>query len=148
MLGLARIVVPGEARHITQRVNNGQDVFFVEDDRKVYLGFLREYAARWKGILKEKAAPAFQQSFRLNTHTGRPLGSDSFLSKRKHTGVLRDLDVRIRMDGRGRALDNVFIERLWRSVKYEDIYLHEYADGHELHHGQSKYFQFYNHERL
>ena len=51
------------------------------------------------------------------------------------------------MDGCGRALDNLFIERLWRSVKYEDIYLHEYADGLELHHCLSKYLHFYNHER-
>jgi putative transposase len=51
------------------------------------------------------------------------------------------------MAGRGRALDNVFIERLWRSVKYEDIYLREYADGNALHEGLSAYFQFYNHER-
>jgi len=51
------------------------------------------------------------------------------------------------MDGRGRALDNAFIERLWRSVKYEDIYLRDYADGHELHAGLTKYFRFYNHQR-
>lgn len=51
------------------------------------------------------------------------------------------------MDGRGRALDNAFIERLWRSVKYEDIYLRDYADGHALHAGLTKYFRFYNHER-
>lgn len=77
----------------------------------------------------------------FNTDQGSQFTSVEF------TGVLLDRDVRISMDGRGRALDNVFIERLWRSVKYEDIYLHEYADGHELHHGLSKYFQFYNHER-
>ncbi len=203
---LARMVVPGAPHHITQLGNNRQDVFFVDDDHKVYLGFLREYAARyrfaihgyclmtnhvhiigvpedeeglataigrthfrysqyinafhgrsghlwqgrfhscalddvyygnalhyveqnpvrakmvrkawrypwssagvhcgtarddglldlawwrenlgdearWRGILEEKGDPAFQQSFRLNTHTGRPLGSDSFLSKLEH----------------------------------------------------------------
>ena len=43
--------------------------------------------------------------------------------------------------------DNVFIERLWRTVKYEDIYLREYADGHELHAGLARYFHFYNYER-
>ena len=51
------------------------------------------------------------------------------------------------MDGRGRALDNVFIERLWRSVKYEDIYLRDYSDGHDLHRGLARCFRFYNHER-
>ena len=52
------------------------------------------------------------------------------------------------MDGRGRALDNIFIERLWRSVKYEDIYLKEYATVPELDTGLADYFRFYNDERL
>ncbi|TAK46540.1 MAG: hypothetical protein EPO28_02310 [Saprospiraceae bacterium] len=49
--------------------------------------------------------------------------------------------------GKGRALDNVFVERPWRSVKYEDIYLHEYANGLELFDGFEKYFYCYNDER-
>lgn len=55
--------------------------------------------------------------------------------------------IRISMDGRGRALDNVFTERLWRTVKYEDIYLKEYATVVELEGGISAYFTFYNHQR-
>jgi putative transposase len=51
------------------------------------------------------------------------------------------------MDGRGRALDNVMVERLWRSVKYEEIYLWDYADGTEACQGLSWYFPFYNTER-
>ena len=51
------------------------------------------------------------------------------------------------MDGRGRALDNIFIERLWRSVKYEDIYLKDYAAVPELEAGLTDYFRFYNDER-
>jgi len=51
------------------------------------------------------------------------------------------------MDGRGRALDNVFIERLWRSVKYEDIYLKDYQSMLELYQGLKQYFHFYNYER-
>mgnify|MGYP000433397222 CR=1 FL=1 len=51
------------------------------------------------------------------------------------------------MDGRGRVFDNIFIERLWRTVKYEEIYLHDYRDGLELDHGLTTYFQFYNAER-
>jgi putative transposase len=77
----------------------------------------------------------------FNTDQGSQFTSAEF------TGALLALDVRISMDGRGRALDNVFIERLWRSVKYEDIYLHAYVDGHALHAGLSRYFAFYNHER-
>jgi putative transposase len=52
------------------------------------------------------------------------------------------------MDGRGRALDNIFVERLWRSVKYEDIYLKDYRTVGEAKQGLGNYFQFYNGERL
>ena len=51
------------------------------------------------------------------------------------------------MDGRGRALDNIFIERLWRSVKYECIYLNAFENGAELYYGLDEYFRFYNTER-
>jgi putative transposase len=77
----------------------------------------------------------------FNTDQGSQFTSDEF------TGTLAKADVRISMDGRGRALDNVFIERLWRSVKYEDVYLRDYADGHALHAGLARYFRYYNHKR-
>ncbi len=51
------------------------------------------------------------------------------------------------MDGCGRALDNVFCQRLWRSVKYENIYLNQYDTIRQLHAGLTAYFDFYNHER-
>ena len=51
------------------------------------------------------------------------------------------------MDGRGRVMDNIFIERLWRSFKYEEIYLRDYADGIEARRGLDRYFRFYNTER-
>jgi putative transposase len=62
---------------------------------------------------------------------------------RAFTGRLESRGVQISMDGRGRALDNVFVERLWRSVKYEDVYLHEYHDGWEAEAGLARYFRFY-----
>ena len=61
--------------------------------------------------------------------------------------MLLDQGITIRMDGRGRALDNIFVERLWRSVKYEDIYLKGYATMSELLVGLTEYFAFYNGER-
>ena len=64
------------------------------------------------------------------------------------TGYLERARIRISMDGRGRALDNIFIERLWHSVKYEDIYLKDYASVPELDAGLADYFRFYNDERL
>jgi len=63
------------------------------------------------------------------------------------TGVLLEQGIRISMDGKGRAMDNIFIERLWRSVKYEEIYLHEYQNVKELIKGLKQYFDFYNFER-
>jgi putative transposase len=64
------------------------------------------------------------------------------------TGVLLAAGVRISMDGRGRWMDNVFIERLWRSLKYEDVYLKGYADGFEARAGIGEWLAFYNEHRL
>lgn len=64
------------------------------------------------------------------------------------TKRLERLNVAISMDGKGRALDNVFIERLWRSVKYEEVYLRDYADGWEAEQQLSRYFEFYCEERI
>jgi putative transposase len=63
------------------------------------------------------------------------------------TGRLEAAGVRVSMDGRGRVFDNIFIERLWRSVKYEDVYLKDYASVTELNAGLERYFRFYNNER-
>src|SRR4029079_12708722 len=63
------------------------------------------------------------------------------------TGRLESAGVAVSMDGRGRALDNVFVERLWRSVKYEDISIHGYEAVPDLHQGLARYFAFYNDER-
>jgi putative transposase len=64
------------------------------------------------------------------------------------TGRLEAAGVQVSMDGRGRCLDNVFVERLWRTVKYEDIYLYGYEGVRELQRGLQRYFPFYNEERL
>ena len=77
----------------------------------------------------------------FNTDQGSQFTSLAF------TAVLEAAGIQISMDGRGRALDNVFIERFWRSVKYEDIYLHRYETVPALIRGLERYFPFYNHER-
>ena len=63
------------------------------------------------------------------------------------TDILNEANIQISMDGRGRALDNIFIERFWRSLKYEDVYLRDYASVPELLVGLQRYFTFYNLER-
>ena len=63
------------------------------------------------------------------------------------TGVLKENGIKISMDGKGRAMDNIMVERLWRSLKYEDIYLKDYETVQELIEGLRAYFDFYNNER-
>jgi putative transposase len=77
----------------------------------------------------------------FNTDQGSQFTSAAF------TGVLLDAGIEISMDGRGRALDNIFVERLWRTVKYEDVYIRGYASLPELLLGLTEYFAFYNGER-
>ena len=78
----------------------------------------------------------------FNTDQGCQFTSEAF------TSVLTAQEISISMDGRGRALDNIFVERLWRSVKYEDIYLKSYASVTALTLGLTEYFEFYNTERM
>ena len=77
----------------------------------------------------------------FNTDQGAQFTALAFTSRLETAGI------RISMDGRGRALDNVFVERLWRSVKYEHVYLYEYEMVPALEKGLCEYFGFYNHER-
>ncbi len=68
------------------------------------------------------------------------------IRKNLFDGVLEH-KIQISMDGKGRALDNIFVERLWRSVKYECIYLQEWETVRDVRQGLVNYFEFYNHER-
>jgi putative transposase len=77
----------------------------------------------------------------FNRDQGTQVTSQAF------TGRLEQAQVRISMDGRGRPCDNIVVERLWRTVKYEDIYLKDYSSVLELHRGLTGYFEFYNQER-
>jgi putative transposase len=77
----------------------------------------------------------------FNTDQGSQFTSFEFTKR------LQSSEIEISMDGKGRALDNVFVERLWRTLKYEDIYLRDYEDGRQLREGLFRYFRFYNTER-
>ena len=77
----------------------------------------------------------------FNTDQGAQFTATAF------TSVLEKAAIQISMDGKGRALDNIFIERLWRTVKYEDVYLKRYDNVPALFTGLDAYFAFYNHER-
>jgi putative transposase len=91
---------------------------------------------------------ALKEAFRkgrpeiFNTDQGAQFTDEAF------TGLLQQYGVRISMDGKGRYSDNLFIERLWRTVKYEEVYLKAYQDGRDARVGIGDYFCFYNAERL
>jgi len=77
----------------------------------------------------------------FNSDQGCQFTSEEF------TGQLKKKAIRISMDGKGRALDNIIVERLWRSVKYEEVYIKDYEQGVDAYDGLSRYFGFYNNER-
>ncbi len=89
----------------------------------------------------EEALRKFAKPDIFNSDQGSQFSSADF------TGVLKREEIKISMDGRGRAFDNIFVERLWRNVKHEDIYLKGYATVQELRLGLSDYFMFYNNQR-
>jgi putative transposase len=89
----------------------------------------------------EEALARFGRPEIFNTDQGSQFTGGSF------TNLLSATGIRISMDGRGRWMDNVFIERLWRSIKYEEVYLKSYADGREARVGIASWIAFYNHRR-
>jgi putative transposase len=90
----------------------------------------------------EEAMRKFGRPEIFNTDQGSQFTSEEWIK------VLKDASVAISMDGKGRWIDNVFIERLWRSVKYEEVYLHAYANGTEARSALTGYFSSYNAVRL
>lgn len=120
---LAAIIDLFSRKVLSWRISNTMDAEFC-------VSVLEEAIARW-GI------PAI-----FNTDQGSQFTSDAFIS------VLKAHGIQISMDGRNRALDNIFVERLWRSLKYEDIFLKGYESMDELKQGLKRYFIFYNSERF
>lgn len=98
--------------------------------------------AQWCLDLMQQAIATYGKPQIVNTDQGSQYTSTIF------TEYLLQNGIKISMDGKGRALDNIWIERLWRSVKYEDIYLKSYATVSELEQGLQHYFEFYNNERI
>lgn len=97
--------------------------------------------AEWCAEVLQETLYQYGKPEIFNTDQGSQFTSDVFIK------ALTDNEIKISMDGKGRALDNIFVERLWRSVKYEHIYLNVYEDGLSLWKGLDGYFRFYNQER-
>ena len=104
-------------------------------------GISNTMSAEWcTGIVREAVSLHGAPEI-LNSDQGSQFTSEHYIN------YLNEAHIQISMDGKGRAIDNIFIERLWRTVKYEHLYLHAYEDGLSLYQGLERYFTFYNGER-
>ena len=99
-------------------------------------------SAQWCVDTIEEAIAQYGVPQIINSDQGCQFTSELYVACLEKRGIS------ISMDGKGRAIDNVFIERLWRSVKYEHVYLYAYDDGNHLWKGLDDYFRFYNHKRI
>ena len=115
------------------------------------MDWFSRYVLAWEvstSLEKELCLEALERALLLsrpaifNSDQGRQFTSTEF------TGRLESTGVRISMDGRGQVWDNIFVERLWRTVKYEEVYLKSYETVSEAREGLAGYFHFYNNERL
>lgn len=107
-------------------------------------GISNTMTAEWCKSIVEEAIGVHGQPEIINSDQG------SQFTSYEYTSLLleRENPIKISMDGKGRCIDNIFIERLWKSVKYECVYLHAFEDGVKLYEGLKQYFYFYNHERI
>ena len=121
----------------------------------LYLAAVMDWYSRY--VLSWQLSVSLDGDFCLRAldqalRTGKPeiFNSDQGVqfTSQAFVGQLLSSGIAVSMDGRGRALDNVFVERLWRSVKYEEVYLKDYANVQEATIGLATYFRFYNQERL
>lgn len=98
--------------------------------------------AEWCSEVVKEAIQQYGKPEIMNTDQGSQFTSEVF------TELLKENEIQISMDGKGRAIDNIFVERLWRTVKYEHLYLKVPDEGVQLYKGLNDYFCFYNNERL
>ena len=162
-----RLSQPGEGHKIYPYLLNGvsvdrvnqvwsTDITYIRMAQGfLYLVAVMDWHSRF--VLSWSLSPTMEVGFCLEAlaaalRRGRPeiFNSDqgSQFTSETFTGELAARAIRISMDGRGRCMDNIFIERLWRSLKYEEVYLKDYSLVNEAHAGIGGWFRFYNHERL
>lgn len=154
----AHAVYPYLLRHVTASYPNhiwGIDITYVRLRKGwmylvAVLDWYSRYVISWQlddsldidfVLVAVDQALAHNQPVIWNSDQGSHFTSPQYIQR------LLDAEVQISMDGKGRALDNVFTERLWRSLKYEEVYLHEYFSPKQAQQGLRNYFDFYNHRR-
>lgn len=133
----------------------GTDITYVKlETGWAYLVALLDWFSRY--VIAWQLSPNLKIEFCLenleralitNVPTIHNSDQGSHFTSPHYTDLLTQRDVQISMDGRGRCMDNIFTERLWRTVKYENIYLKSYRDIGEAEQGLTEYFRFYNHTR-
>ncbi|HEX4206730.1 MAG TPA: IS3 family transposase [Ktedonobacteraceae bacterium] len=152
-------VYPYLLRHITSAYPNhiwGIDITYIRlRGGWMYLVAILDWYSRY--VISWELDQTLELPFVLTT-VQRTLGqavplicnSDqgSHFTSPQYLALLKASDVQISMDGKGRALDNIFTERLWRTVKYEEVYIHDYLSPREARQALLRYFTFYNQERL
>lgn len=104
-------------------------------------GISNTMTAEWCASITNEAIITYDKPAIINSDQGSQFTSEV------HTELLKRYEIQISMDGKGRAIDNIFIERFWRTIKYEDIYLKAYENGVSLYKGVEKYMHFYNTKR-
>jgi putative transposase len=157
--GLGHVVYPYLLRSLLiDRPNQvwGTDITYIRARGQwFYLVAMLDWFSRY--VLAWQLSPTMASDFcqtvlteALTSATPAIHNSDqgSQFTSAAYTNILKEYDIRISMDGRGRCFDNIFTERLWRTVKYEEVYLHDYQTFAEAESSLTRYFQTYNHRRL
>jgi len=116
----------------------------------VIMDWFSRYVLSWKlsiTLEKEFCLEALREALMVSTPEIFNSDQGSQFTSSEFTGILKNAGIRISMDGRGRLYDNIFVERLWRTVKYEEVYLNDYISVPVARNGLGSYFEFYNTER-
>ena len=118
----------------------------------VVMDWYSRYVLSWEvsvTLTEDFCVSALERALRIHPELPEIFNTDqgSQYTGGAFTGVLKDHGIRISMDGKGRAMDNIMVERLWRTVKYEEIYLRDYENVSELKKALKTYFEFYNNDR-
>jgi putative transposase len=154
----AHAIYPYLLRNVTASYPNhiwGIDITYIRMPRSwmylvAILDWYSRYVVSWQlddSLEIDFVLTAVDQALTRSRPTIMNSDQGSHFTSPQYTQRLLDADVQISMDGKGRALDNVFTERLWRSVKYEEVYLHDYLSPRDAFQGLRHYFDFYNHRR-
>lgn len=156
--GQAHPIYPYLLRNVTSAYPNhvwGIDITYIRLQRSwlylvAVLDWFSRYVVSWQlddSLDIDFVLLAVDQALARNHPLIWNSDQGSHFTSPQYTQRLKEAQVQISMDGKGRALDNIFTERLWRSVKYEEVYLHEYVTPRQARQGLARYFDLYNHRR-